>query len=446
MTRVVTINVNDVENRKDLLGTWLTPDHYDELIDEDCDLYVLSNTIDGIEEPSEKNVIFKLRKNFYSKEEQQSAIEGLADAAVETQNRGIAGGPRMEGEGPAGEKGRTWVTDLQYEILEFFSDGQQRLMLTEDPIKEIRDGNYNTKSVSSRGTVWLSEKVEEEKFNFDEWVSKAKKMNIDEAKIEANHILENLISKTTYANAVHSGIAGWYDRYPRIPYGRATSYTEHFPERFEKSYPFLEKVAKGFKEMLPWRYNNQMEAAQKVDSKFRVPNTPFTTVTVNKNFRTAAHYDPANMANGFANISVVSRNPNYDGCYLVFPEIRKAVNIRPGDLLLVNNMSGLHGNTAFVSDVDDYERISIIAFFHEGMLGLGSYEYEMARKKFVEYNKQAMWGSERNPRWKLRFNGVFPGMWDSQEWYDFLKKELGEEVLKRYHPEAVKSSLEDFFS
>ena len=446
MVRVIVFDAREAENRKDLLGTWLNDSHYDELINEDCDLYVVGNTVDGLDEPSEKNVIFKLRKNFYTEEEMASAIEGLADAAVESQNRGIAGGPRIEGEGPAGDKGRQWVTDLQYELLEYFADGQQRIMLTNDPIKEIRDNNYNTKSVSSRGTVWLKEKIEASNFVFDDWIKNALTLDVEEASKQAQNILDNYISKTTYANAVNSGIAGWYDRYPRIPYGRPTSYTEHNFDKFKKSYKFLEKVAKGYSEMLPWRFNNQNEASKNVDERFRVPNTPFTTITVNKNFRTAAHYDPANMEEGFANISVVSRNPNYDGCYLVFPEIRKAVNIRPGDLLLVNNQSGLHGNTQFISDDPNYERISIIAFFHEGMKNLGDYDYEMARKEFVDHNKLETWDGIPNPRWKPRFNGVFPGMFSSQEWYDYLKAKLGEEVLLKYHPESKSSSLDDFFN
>ncbi len=43
---------------------------------------------------------------------------------------------------------------------------------------------------------------------------------------------ETYISDTTYANVVFSGIAGWFDRYPRIPYGRATAYTQHSYDKF----------------------------------------------------------------------------------------------------------------------------------------------------------------------------------------------------------------------
>jgi hypothetical protein len=148
------------------------------------------------------------------------------------------------------------------------------------------------------------------------------------------------------------------------------------------------------------------------------------------------------MDDGFANICVFSNSDNYRGAYLVFPEIGYAINIRPGDLLFVNNMAGLHGNTELILDDPNAERISIIAFFHEGMLTLGSMEYENARRKYVEHCKNDV----NNPHYRPRFNGVYAGMWESQEWYDFCKKEVGEAETIKMHPEANASSLDEFFA
>jgi hypothetical protein len=162
---------------------------------------------------------------------------------------------------------------------------------------------------------------------------------------EARRVEKAYVCATTYANGVMSGIAGWFDRYPRIPYGRATSYTAREPAKFAMAYPFLQQLAQGFKDLLPWRYNNQMEAAKKLDPAFLVPETPFTTVTVNKSFRTACHFDAGDFTAGLSNLLTLSNNGNYKGCYLVAPEYRVAVNPRPGDLLLINNHEVMHGNT-----------------------------------------------------------------------------------------------------
>jgi hypothetical protein len=295
-------------------------------------------------------------------------------------------------------------------------------------------------------------------FNFDRWLEKTRKLPQEEAAAQAKWVEDKLITKTTYANSVFSGIAGWYDRYPRIPYGRATAYTENHMEKFQKSYPYLQHLSKAFEEMLPWRYGNQKAASEKIDPKFLVPDTPFSTITVNKNFRTAAHYDPANMENGFANICVFSNNGKYRGAYLVFPEIGYAVDVRPGDLLFVNNMAGLHGNTELFLDDPTTERISIIAFFHEGMLSLGSHEYEQTRKDYVHFCQN----NEKHPYWRARWNGVFEGMWADKEepgsdyrnakgWYEFmLTKPNGKEWIEKHHPWlettfGEKNNLSSFF-
>jgi len=457
MVKVVVLKPEEVVARPDLVGTWLTDEHYHTLVEEDMDLYLPPSCVSelGVEDNcemkkqcsscdkglSEKNIVFKFRKNYFSPEMVQSAYEGLRDAAQETQNRGTAAGPR---EGKLGN--RDWVTAYEWDILDAIRDNRGNLF-GEDPITAV-ENKYRDQPkdvVTGRAQVWSIERVRDANFNFADWVAKVRNLSPEEAANEAEWVEKELICKTTYANSVLSGIAGWYDRYPRIPWGRATSYTEQNPDKFAKSYPYLQKLASAFEEMLPWRYNNQKRAADKVDPKFLVPGTPFSTITVNRNFRTAAHYDPANMDDGFANICVFSNSDNYRGAYLVFPEIGYAVNIRPGDLLFVNNMAGLHGNTELILDDPNAERISIIAFFHEGMLTLGPWEYEQTRKAFVDKCKNDM----THKYWKPRFNGVYPGMWEGEEWADFLLEHPeGKTWLKQFHPELYDfkfNSLEEFF-
>ena len=260
---------------------------------------------------------------------------------------------------------------------------------------------------SSRGLVWLAAKVKEDNFNFETWLKKVVKLSVKERKEEARGVEETYISDTTYANVVNSGIAGWFDRYPRIPYGRATAYTQNHFDKFQMAFPFLQTLSRGFKELLPWRYGNQIAAANKIDSRFLVPGTPFTTVTVNKTFRTACHRDAGDFADGLSNLLVLSNNGNYSGGYLVFPEVRIAVNVRPGDLLLVNNHEIIHGNTPIVLNDDQAERISLVCYLREKMLELGSYEYENHRFEFVESRRK----NKEHPMQRKLWNGVSEGMW-----------------------------------
>lgn len=467
MTKVVVLKSNEVVPRPDLVGTWLDSSHYHTLVEEDMDLYLPpSCAVEMAAEDScdnnmncgsctkglnEQNIVFKFRKGYFDQEMVKSAYEGLKDAAQPTENRGTAAGPRTESLG-----NREWVTAYQDEVLKYLKNPKANIF-GEDPLKDIENQFADKEIASNRNNVWSITRTKEDNFVFDEWVDKVRNMSAEEQQSEAEYVEKNYVCSTTYANSVNSGIAGWYDRYPRIPFARPTTYTRDNPEKFAKSYPYLQELAEAFKDLLPWRYGNQMAAAESIDPKFVIPGTPFSTVTVNKNFRTAAHYDPANMDNGFANICVFSNNDKYSGAYLVFPEIGYAVNIRPGDLLFVNNMAGLHGNTELVLEDPEAERISAIAFFHEKMLHVGSYEYEDYRRQFVELNKN----DQTNPYWKPRFNGVFPGMWadtedaksdysQAESWYKFLKQHTkGDEWLDKHHPWLKKrfedKGLEEFF-
>ena len=432
----------------DRLGQFLDERDYDTVIDYDCDVYAppdcdLGTQAECSSECSscekgmdERKIVFKLRKNYFSKEEQDAAYAGLREAAVETQNRGIAAGPRGEKLG-----NREWVTEEEFEIFDYFLKPTENLF-GEDPIDAIRN-RYKGKppSAGNRSQVWGINTVKEDNFNFDEWVEATRKLDEAGMKAEANRVIDRHVCKTTYANSVMSGIAGWFDRYPRIPYGRATSYTEQQPEKFAMAYPFLQTLANGFKELLPWRYGNQMEAASKIDSRYLVPGTPFTTITVNKTFRTAAHYDAGDLDSGLSNLLVLSNNGNYSGGMLVAPEYRVAVNVRPGDLLLINNHEVMHGNTPLEMHDDEAERVSLVCYFRENMLQLGSWEYEMTRKNFVDDRRK----NPEHPEQRKLWNGVSAGMWESDEWYNYLESKLGTDELIKYHPESQKTSLDEFF-
>lgn len=111
-----------------MMGQFPDERHYDFLIEEDVDVYMPE--IPGHPEMtySEERIVLKFRKNYFSKEQQDAAYAGLREAAVETQNRGIAAGPRQ---GSLGN--RQWVTEYEYEMLDQFLKPTENLF-GEDPI------------------------------------------------------------------------------------------------------------------------------------------------------------------------------------------------------------------------------------------------------------------------------------------------------------------------
>ena len=411
-----------------LLGQFLDESHFDTVINEDTDCYFYSE--------DEQNIAFKFRKNFFSKKEQEQAYLGLREAALPTQNRGLAAGPKGEKCG-----GREWVTEFQLRVFDFFMKEETNTAIEVDPREEVEKLRERYKDVeSTRGLVWLSALVKQNNFQFEVWLNEVLNLSVQERKENAKKTRKKYVSDTTYANQVLSGIAGWFDRYPRIPYGRATAYTQNSYDKFQLSFPFLQSLDRGFSELLPQRHAAQRAAADKIDPAFLVPETVFTTITVNKTFRTAAHRDAGDFSNGLSNLLVLSNNGNYSGGYLILPEVRVAVNVRPGDLLLVNNHEYIHGNTPIELHDDSAERISLVCYLREKMLELGSKEYEDHRYNYVESRRK----NPEHPLQRSLWNGISEGMWEEQEWYDYLKLHGGKEMLERYHPKP--STLEDLFA
>lgn len=446
---------------EELVGKYVDDDSYDILIENDADFY-LPPECDIVQEAScdkqcigcldESRVAFKFRKNVFTEEEQKGAFEGLYDAAVESNNRGMAAGPRTaDGSGQ-----RDWVTQFQEEVLSYYEMNQPQSVTGSDTLQEIID-RHKEERHGTRGSVWLRAKVENEFGSYAAFFPKAMEnlasKSVEEAAKYAKKLRTDYMSATSYAQPLWSGIAGFYGRYPRIPYGRATAYVDHNREKFEKCYPFARKLEKEFARLLPSRHAKQQEFADRLDNKFLIgEDTTFTTITVNtttadRNARMACHRDAGSLNEGFSNLTVITKDgKNWEGGYLVAPEVRAAINVRPGDLLLIDNMRVIHGNTPIKppkTGEQDMLRMSLVFYFREDMDELGSWEYESLRRQFVDDRRK----NEEHELWRPFWNGVSPGMWTTQEWYNYLEEKGGKEMVEEYHPEAyeVKASLEDFF-
>lgn len=446
------IVAKEKHNCEHLLGTFLDESHYDILVEEDTDCFSIPScdlsTVAACQPQTdcatcekgidERRVAFKFRKNFFSVEEQKEAYEGLRAGATETQNRGLAAGPR---EGTT--IGRDWVSLYELEVLNYLIE-QSATLFDESELDSIKKKYAGReREAGSDGIVWLTNKTRD--WKFDTWLEEVVKLPMEEQIKQAKMVNDVYMSSTRYAAPVLSGVAGFFDRYVRIPYGRETSYTRNHREQFNRALPFLQTLNKGFKELLPWRWGNQKAASDKVDPRFIVEGTVFSTITVNNTFRTAAHRDAGDFSDGLSNLLVLSNDGNYTGGYLIFPEYRVAVNVRPGDLLLVNNHEIIHGNTPIVPGTPESERISLVCYLREGMLDLGSKEYEDCRYNFVEHCRLNKDHKFQRERW----NGIYPGMWTGKEWYDYAIAHLGRDEVAKYDPDVIAANevanLDEFF-
>jgi hypothetical protein len=118
-----------------LLGMFVDESNYDILINEDTDCYLPAEHSMGSSTDSpldESRIAFKFRKNFFTKEEQDAAYKGLREAAVRTENRGLASGIK-EGTSVTGE-GREWVTNYQEEMINAILTARNAQLVDEDPM------------------------------------------------------------------------------------------------------------------------------------------------------------------------------------------------------------------------------------------------------------------------------------------------------------------------
>lgn len=178
---------------------------------------------------------------------------------------------------------------------------------------------------------------------------------------------------------VNSGVIGYYDRYVRIPYCRQTAFNEKHIDKFKKAYPYIKIIDATLQSSVPERYRNQLEVIKKTSPDFQIKDTVFTTVTVNKNYRTALHIDKGDYKNGFGTLAVLGAG-RYKGAYTVMPRWGIAVDVRSRDVACFD-VHEVHGNTPFVGNA--YERISVVCYYRENMHKCGSaaQELEIAKNR-----------------------------------------------------------------
>ena len=197
---------------------------------------------------------------------------------------------------------------------------------------------------------------------------------------------DGILSDTVEANITMGGIAGFFPATSRNPYVRATAYTRDNWELFQGSWPFLQEMAGIFERENPARFRNQMGFVREnklYERGWVIPGTPYSTVTVNRNFQTACHQDVGDLKSGFESFSVLEGGKQpYKGGYTVFPQFRVAYDCRQGDFVGMDVAHHYHGNTPILPVVEgeeDFERISLVLYVREDLAGAGTQEEEEAK-------------------------------------------------------------------
>lgn len=173
------------------------------------------------------------------------------------------------------------------------------------------------------------------------------------------------VSNITVGNKVESGSVGFMDSSAMVKYCRKTAFAKNYFEKFNAGIPFVKFIDDKYKELCPTHYAKQKAIAQGTNQNYVIGDTAFTTVTVNKNFRTAVHQDAGDFPDGFGNL-IAYREGDWTGGYFCLPQYKVAIDLQNTDILFVD-VHKWHGNTDFINTNEDWLRISFVLYYREYM-------------------------------------------------------------------------------
>ena len=159
-----------------------------------------------------------------------------------------------------------------------------------------------------------------------------------------------------------------------VPMCRTTKFTKKNVEKWNQTIPLIKVADKLFKKLVPDRYKIQLARANKTP-EYQIADTAYSTITVNYNWRTAAHCDSGDLDEGFGNLIVLEKSKSkdkskdkklikgYTGGYLGFPRWGICVDVRQGDFLAMD-VHEFHSNTPIIGD----GRLSVVCYLRKKML------------------------------------------------------------------------------
>ena len=305
-----------------LEGKWIDESYMKiPVINFNCDVYY-------IDENNHEKLLLKFRRNCISNGLLKKGWQSYKDLAKPSRGRGASAGP-IDKEGVYWKKRNI-----------------------------VNTGKWSTGYLTPEGN-----KMKEEYENFEEEelreIIKNLEIKFNEHDIQNKNDLiyliikkQNGVSKMKVNNQVASNPIGFYEsskNFAELPC-RLTHFTRTNYKKYNEGLEFIQKIDSLFKKLIPDSYQKQLERADK-KPHLKIPNTAFSTITINRNFRTALHKDAGDFSGGFGNLTVIERG-KYHGGYTVFPQFGVGVDVRSGDFLAMD-VHQWHSNTKIIETEED---------------------------------------------------------------------------------------------
>ena len=223
-----------------------------------------------------------------------------------------------------------------------------------------------------------------------------KRRPVETNKWSTKYILNGKVSKMKVNNLVFSSILGYFEKtaFMKLPC-RLTSYTQRYFENYKRGVPYIQFLDNCFKILTPTNYAKQLARAKKNPS-YRIDGTAFSSVTINRNFRTALHKDDGDFKEGFGNLSVIERG-KYSGGETIIPKYDIGFNVRTGDFLAMD-VHQFHCNTEMTENESQKEYNKKLARIHFDDRSTGTLggEKNFTRISFVCYLREKLIDCKRS--------------------------------------------------
>ena len=224
----------------------------------------------------------------------------------------------------------------------------------------------------------------------------------------ARYMQNGKVSKMRVNNNVFSSVLGYFEATPfmKLPC-RLTTYTMRYWKQYKHGLPFIQAIDKCFGTLVPDRYKQQKAAAES-KPLLHIPGTSFSSVTINRNFRTALHRDAGDYKDGYGNLTVLERG-SYHGGHTLFPQYRIGFDLRTGDFIAMD-VHEWHCNTELYETEADKKANKELPRIHKDDVETGTQgaERPFSRVSFVCYLReklrQCKGGDTRRYFKKIGFN------------------------------------------
>jgi len=152
------------------------------------------------------------------------------------------------------------------------------------------------------------------------------------------------------------------------------------PEKFKKMLPLIKEIDEYYEKYIPDNYAKQKKKANQ--TPFKIPNTAFTTITTNVNFRTTIHKDKGDDAEGFGNLAVIEKG-KYTGGETCLPQYGIGVDVRNNDILYMD-VHEWHGNLPIKLIDKNATRLSIVCYLRYNIWEKTKHK---TKKFMIKHNK-----------------------------------------------------------